>query len=85
MPDEGDTQMSKGRRRGGRGRNKQNKPEVQTAKAVRQPGPEIPKDKNGVFNFSEEELAQDDSIRLIRATNSGEAKFASFEDYLKGQ
>ncbi len=83
-PDEGDD-MSKGRRRTGKNRGKQNKPETPAAQPPKRASAEIPKDKNGIFQFSDEDLAQDDSIRLIRPTASGETKFASFEDYLKGQ
>lgn len=57
------------RRRGGRNNAKKNEP---------------PKNPNGVFDFSEEELAEDTSLRLISSgTANGEAKYASFEDFLK--
>lgn len=44
--------------------------------------PEIPKDDRGLFDFSEAELAADNSMRLI-SDNNGDNKYASFEDFLK--
>ncbi|MDL2219458.1 hypothetical protein LJC04_03855, partial [Ruminococcaceae bacterium OttesenSCG-928-O06] len=44
----------------------------------------IPKDERGVFAFTEEELAEDTSLRLIKDKPDGDdTKYASFEDYLK--
>ncbi len=82
---EGDMPMSKGTRRHPRGRNRPNRPAASEEKAVKQKAPEIPKDKNGIFDFSEEELAQDTSLRLIRDSAPNETKFANFEEYLKAQ
>ena len=80
-PGEGDTDMSRGRRRGNRNRGKQKKQETEQEKQNK--GVEIPKNKNGLFNFSEEDLAKDDSLRLINTDGGDESKYASFEDYLK--
>ncbi len=83
-PDEGESQMSKGRRRTTRRTGKTEKNNPQNEVEAQRPPLEIPKDKNGVFQFSDEELEKDDSLRLIRASaGQGEAKYASFEDYLK--
>lgn len=49
-------------------------------------GPAIPKNERGVFDFSEEELAEDNSLKLLANDGpaaGGENKYASFEDYLK--
>lgn len=44
--------------------------------------PAIPKNEKGVFQFTDEELATDDSLQVI-PRKSSEAKYASFEDFLK--
>ncbi|MDL2254152.1 DEAD/DEAH box helicase [Ruminococcaceae bacterium OttesenSCG-928-I18] len=81
---EGDAEMSRGRKRGNRNRGKQKKQAgEQEAKKQGAQGAEIPKDKNGLFHFSDEELAKDDSLRLISTNDSSEPKYANFEDYLK--
>lgn len=78
----GDETMARNnnRRRGGKNRNKNrqeaNPPKEAAAKPVK------PQNPNGVYDFSEEELAKDDSIQVISRTNS-ETKYASFEDFLK--
>lgn len=72
------------RGRGGKSRNKQNKP-VQGQKAAapkQQSAPVILKNENGVFDFSEAELAEDNALKVISRTST-EAKYASFEDFLK--
>ncbi len=46
----------------------------------------IPKNERGVFDFTEEELAEDKSLKLIsgvKQKSNTEAKYANFEDYLK--
>ncbi len=82
---EGDGQMGKNNRRNPRGRNRQNRPNTPVEQETKKKAPEIPKDKNGLFDFSEDELAQDNSLRLIGDTTPSDTKFASFEDYLKAR
>ena len=43
---------------------------------------ETPKGEKGVYNFSEDELAQDSSLKVISRKQTG-TKYASFEDFLK--
>ena len=48
--------------------------------------PPLPKNEKGIFDFSEAELAEDDSLKLISGPvqkRPDEAKYASFEAYLK--
>lgn len=46
--------------------------------------PLIQKNEKGVFDFTEAELAQDTSLRLITAdTCRKDVKYANFEEYLK--
>ncbi len=80
---DGDIDMNKGNKRNNRGRNRTNRAEPTQEKAAKPKPLEIPKDKNGLFDFSEDELAQDNSLRLIRDTSPNEAKFANYEEYLK--
>ncbi len=80
--------MSKNNRRNNRSRNRQNRQNKPIEKVEKEAPPKVPEiqtDKNGLFHFSEEELSQDNSIRLISDTSPGETKFASFEDYLKAR
>lgn len=46
------------------------------------PKAETPKNENGVFDFSEAELAEDSALKVISRDNSA-TKYASFEDFLK--
>ena len=70
-------------RRRGKGRGgQQTQPGQQKKADDKQKVPEIKKTENGVFNFSDEELAADDSLQLIRRDGS-DTKFTSFEDYMK--
>ncbi len=80
VANEGEQDMS---RNNNRRRKKRSgpRPDSPTPEA-KAPLPTIPKDERGIFNFSEDELAGDDSIRLISTTTS-ENKYANFEDYLK--
>ncbi len=92
QPVQGENDMSRNnRRRRGKGHGAQNNPQPESAPQpkgqARRPAAAaknapIPKNERGVFDFSEEELAEDQSLRLISPT-SGENKYASFEDYLK--
>ncbi len=81
QPPEGDdSNMSRNkRRRGGSRAAKGNRsPEAPPKGAV----PQIPKNANGVFDFSEAELSEDNAIQVISRSNT-ETKYASFEDFLK--
>lgn len=94
---EGDTDMSRNRkRRGNRGRGKQGTPEEQQGAAKeaspakqqsneKKKAPAIPKNENGVFDFSEAELSEDTGIKVVSRSDNTATKFASFEDYLKNQ
>ncbi len=83
---EGDANMGRNnRRRGGRGRGGKNRNEQgQNHGNGEQKAQGAKQNENGVFDFSEEELAQDDSLKVISRTNS-EVKYANFEDFLKHQ
>ncbi len=76
----GEDDMSRNkRRRSGRG-GKGTKPAEAAAKKPE--APNIPKNSNGVFDFSEAELSEDQAIQVIPRTST-ETKYASFEDFLK--
>lgn len=76
---EGDITMSRdNRRRGGKDRGKRQKQTEQEQKQME------PKPENGIYDFSEEELSEDKSIKVISRKNS-ETKFANFDEYLKNQ
>ena len=55
---------------------------VQQANRAQKP-PKMKKNENGIFDFSEKELAEDTAIRLISDTSRGDVKYSSFEEYLK--
>ena len=72
------------RRRGGKKRSEQGPNQPETTPAASNRVPPIKKNEKGVFDFSESELAEDDSLRLITSeSNRGDTKYASFEDFLK--
>lgn len=79
---QGDVQMGKNnRRRGGKNRGKNRTP-GQSPKEDAAKQTKV--NENGVYDFSEQELAEDNSIQVI-SRKSGEVKYASFEDFLKDQ
>ena len=87
--DKGDEDMSRNNRRR-RGGKKRSGPDGQAGAQPQSSGREDPKNQTrikknekGVFDFTEEELAEDTSLRLISTSEPGEAKYASFDDYLK--
>ncbi len=68
--------------------------DIQAPAATRQPpaaatppkAPPLPKNEKGIFDFSEKELAGDDSLKLISGPvqkRPDEAKYPNFEAYLK--
>ena len=72
---------NRNRNRRGRG----NAPQEQAAAPASAPGRlETSKNENGVFDFSERELAEDQGLQVISRTQ-GEVKFANFEDFLKNK
>ena len=72
---------NRNRNRRGRG----NAPQEQASSPASAPGRlEKPKNENGVFDFSERELAEDQGLQVISRTQ-GEVKFANFEDFLKNK
>lgn len=85
--EEGEQDMSRNNRRRSsknRAAAKPQEPEKREAAPVKEKPVETltPNAPNGVYDFTEAELAQDKSIRVISRTSS-ETKYASFDDYLK--
>ncbi len=72
------TRRSKGKNRGAR----QNS-DSPTQKRQKDVPPQTKKNEKGIFDFSEEELAKDTSLRLISTEAPSEVKYANFEEYLK--
>lgn len=72
------------RRRSNKNRNRSNEPKAKPEPPPKEKLPEIPKDEHGIFDFSEAELAEDKGLRVV-SRNTGETKYASFEDFLKDQ
>ncbi|MFV0411729.1 MAG: DEAD/DEAH box helicase [Oscillospiraceae bacterium] len=68
------------RSRGGKNHANRGKKPV-SAQPQAEKAPEIPK-KNGVYNFTEEELAEDKGLQVISRAD-GETKYSSFEEFLK--
>ncbi len=82
----GEDDMSRNnRRRHGQKRHGGPEAPARTAAAApkKEQPPAIKKNEKGVFDFSEEELSQDHSLRLISGKGPDEIKYASFEEYLK--
>ena len=74
------------RGRGKKGRNNSQKEQSARPAPSQAPRrPETPKTENGVFDFSEKELAEDQSLQVISRSGNSEVKFASFEDFLKNR
>lgn len=85
----GDADMSRNNnRRRGKSKNGNTQNKQPNEAAVKQPTapvkapPPPPTNEKGVFDFSENELAQDNSMRLI-TREKVEVKYATFEDYMK--
>ncbi len=72
------TRRSKGKNRGPRQNN-----DGLTQKRQKDAPQQIKKNEKGIFDFSEEELAEDTSLRLISTEAPSEVKYANFEEYLK--
>lgn len=86
-PPKGEEDMTKknNRKRKSRGgQNKKRQPEnlPRQDKPQQEKAPELPKNANGVFDFSEAELAEDKALKVI-SRGSTETKYANFEDFLK--
>ncbi len=78
-----DTSRPNTKRSKGKNRNPRQGGDNFTQKRQKDTPPQIKKNEKGIFDFSEEELAKDTSLRLISTEAPSEVKYASFEEYLK--
>ncbi len=73
---------SQGAGNGNKNKNTSNRKPAPAPAPAEKPHKETPKDEKGVYNFSEDELAEDSGLKVISRKQSG-TKYASFEDFLK--